>query len=165
MNKAPSKLRNQKKQAKKQPKLKQLRKITTRVQNVAQFAQKSTPITTPFKLSRRTVVTELDTAEQAADFISTNSTAKKLVAVDFYADWCGPCKRLAPQFAALSEKHTNVKFGKVNCDEFNAPDVNPNFPAVNALPTVMFFVNNQHVSTVVGLNEGAIQDAINKYAV
>ena len=37
----------------------------------------------------------------------------QLVIVDFYATWCGPCVKLAPTFAELSEKHTEVLFLKV----------------------------------------------------
>lgn len=39
------------------------------------------------------------------------------VVCDFYADWCGPCKMLAPVVEKCSEKFTNAKFVKVNVDE------------------------------------------------
>ncbi len=39
------------------------------------------------------------------------------VVCDFYADWCGPCKMLAPVIEKCSEKFTNAKFIKVNVDE------------------------------------------------
>lgn len=39
------------------------------------------------------------------------------VVCDFYADWCGPCKMLAPVIDKCSEKFTNAKFVKVNVDE------------------------------------------------
>lgn len=39
------------------------------------------------------------------------------VVCDFYADWCGPCKMLAPVIEKCSEKFTNAKFVKVNVDE------------------------------------------------
>lgn len=38
----------------------------------------------------------------------------KLVIVDFYADWCGPCKAIAPVFERLSDQHTDALFVKVN---------------------------------------------------
>ena len=42
---------------------------------------------------------------------------EKLVVIDLYADWCGPCKMLAPIIAELAEEMTDVKFGKINVDE------------------------------------------------
>ena len=37
--------------------------------------------------------------------------------VDFYADWCGPCKMLSPILDELAEEYTDIKFIKVNCDD------------------------------------------------
>lgn len=40
-----------------------------------------------------------------------------LTLVDFYADWCGPCKMLSPILEELSEEYKDIKFVKVNCDD------------------------------------------------
>ncbi len=40
----------------------------------------------------------------------------RLVVVDFYADWCGPCKAVAPRFEALKAKYPTVDFIKINVD-------------------------------------------------
>ena len=46
-----------------------------------------------------------------------NTTDGKLVIVDFYADWCGPCRMFAPIFAETADELTNYTFVKVNVDK------------------------------------------------
>ena len=59
---------------------------------------------------------ETSTATFAKDVIEASKDA--IVLVDFWADWCGPCKVLAPRIEALSEKYAGrVFFGKVDIDK------------------------------------------------
>ena len=46
--------------------------------------------------------------------------AKETVLIDFYADWCGPCKMLSPLVDKIAEEYPDVKVCKVNVDEENA---------------------------------------------
>ena len=60
--------------------------------------------------------------------------AKGTVLVDFYADWCGPCKMQAPIVDMLSEERSDVKFCKLNVDE--APAVAFEL-GISSIPTIM----------------------------
>ncbi|KAI4859510.1 thioredoxin-like protein [Hypoxylon rubiginosum] len=68
------------------------------------------------------------------------------VAVDFYADWCGPCKQIAPHYAALAKQHSApgvLAFAKVDVDA--AQDAARAF-GVTAMPTFMFFKDGRQVA-------------------
>lgn len=71
-----------------------------------------------------------------------------LLVVDVYADWCAPCRAIAPTIATLAEHyHGRVVFGKLNFDE------NPSTPAqfgVRSIPTVLYFRNGEVVDRIVG---------------
>jgi thioredoxin 1 len=84
-----------------------------------------------------------------AQFEAEVTQAALPVVVDFYAVWCGPCKRLAPLLDELAGPLTNrVKFAKVNIDE--APALARQF-RVEAVPTLLLFRNGKVVDTIVGL--------------
>jgi thioredoxin 1 len=71
------------------------------------------------------------------------------VVIDFYASWCGPCKKLTPEFSRLSNEYLTVTFLKVNSDE--AEDLTKEFE-VSALPTVIFMKDGEVVSIIKGFS-------------
>jgi thioredoxin len=75
------------------------------------------------------------------------------VVIDFYATWCGPCKKLGPLFSKLSNEYLTVSFLKVDSDE--AEDLCKHYE-VSALPTVLFIKNGEVVSIIKGFNENKI---------
>lgn len=73
--------------------------------------------------------------------------SESLVVIDFYADWCGPCRMLAPVFEELAAENPDVKFCKVNVDE--QPRLAKQFNVTN-IPMVAFVKNNTFADLSVG---------------
>ena len=69
------------------------------------------------------------------------------VLVDFYADWCGPCKMLAPVLEEIEKERTDIKVVKVNVDE--CPNVSAKY-GVMSIPTVLVFENGTIKNQSVG---------------
>lgn len=72
---------------------------------------------------------------------------KGLTLVDFYADWCGPCRMVGPIVEDLSNTMTGVNFTKVNVDE--EQEVAGLF-GVRSIPTLILFKDGQEVDRIVG---------------
>ncbi|KAH8552093.1 thioredoxin [Umbelopsis sp. PMI_123] len=82
----------------------------------------------------------------------------KPVAVDFYAQWCGPCKIISPKFEKLAEKFANIIFAKVDVDE--GTDIAEEY-SIRAMPTFIFFANGEKRDEVVGANAALIEAKLN----
>lgn len=89
------------------------------------------------------------------------------VAVDFYADWCPPCKQIAPIWSKIAQESTvpgQLEFAKVNVD--HAQDVAREY-GISAMPTFMFFKNGKQVAVhgqakIQGADVRAVKAAVDK---
>lgn len=70
-----------------------------------------------------------------------------LVVIDLYADWCGPCRMLAPVLAELEGEYSDVKFCKINVDD--QPELAKMFN-VTSIPMVAFVKDNVFADVSVG---------------
>ena len=83
------------------------------------------------------------------------------VVIDFYADWCGPCKKLSPEFSRLSNEYETITFIKVNVDD--AENLCKHYE-VSALPTVIFIKDNEPVSIIKGFSLDKLTSELNELA-
>lgn len=70
------------------------------------------------------------------------------VLVDFWADWCGPCKMISPVVDQIAEEYAQYKVGKINVDE--QPELAASFN-VTSIPTFAVFKGGKLVKTSVGV--------------
>lgn len=94
-------------------------------------------------------------AEFAAEVLQSDIP----VLVDFYAEWCGPCKMMAPVIKELADKYAGkVKIGKLNVDE------NPNITQqykIMSVPTFLLFVNGEKKADIAGaVSQKALEELL-----
>ena len=72
---------------------------------------------------------------------------EKVVVIDFWATWCGPCKMMAPVVEEVAKDYPDVKVCKVNVDE--EPELSNAFKIVS-IPTIVVIKNGEIIDSVVG---------------
>ena len=71
----------------------------------------------------------------------------KLLLVDFWAEWCGPCKAMHPIFSRVAKKYNHVRFARLNVD--NSQDIARKF-SVQSIPTFIMFKDGEIMQQMVG---------------
>ncbi|RKP27554.1 thioredoxin-like protein [Syncephalis pseudoplumigaleata] len=99
------------------------------------------------------MVREVTTAEEFDQIISSNS----IVVVDFFAEWCGPCRLIAPKIEALAEKTPDVTFIKLDVDKVE--EIAQRY-GIRAMPTFIFFKDGEKAKEVVGADPGAVASTL-----
>jgi thioredoxin 1 len=103
------------------------------------------------------MVKEIKNLQEFAEAIGNNESG--LVVIDFYGQWCPPCKLISPKFVKMSEKYPTVGFYKLDVD---VPDVSSVVAAcvITSLPTFCFFNKGISIDRMIGSNDVQLENMI-----
>ena len=98
----------------------------------------------------------------AANFIDTIETPDKPILVDFWADWCGPCRMMSGRLEELSQELSDKAIiAKVNVDDESMLSESYN---IKSIPTQMIFRNGEVVEEIVGMtSKERLKSTLEKY--
>ena len=101
---------------------------------------------------------------ESTSHFSNLLASSSVVVADFYADWCGPCKQIAPIYEQLSaqlSRPNKITFTKINTD--NQQELSRSY-GVTAMPTFMIFKNAQRIESIQGADPRKLSAAVKKLA-
>lgn len=102
------------------------------------------------------MITEITKANYDAEVVNSD----KPVLIDFWAEWCGPCRMLAPTVDAIANDRTDIKVGKINVD--NEDELAVRF-GIESIPTLIIVQNGELKGKLIGYNSRTIVEGfINK---
>ena len=93
------------------------------------------------------IVNETPVMELTSHDFDQKKSENELLLVDFWAEWCGPCKSMHPIFSRMAKKYKSVRFARVNVD--NAQEIAMRY-GVQSIPTFIMFKNGEVANTMVG---------------
>ena len=98
--------------------------------------------------------------EELDQILMSDDNYGKLVVLDFFAEWCGPCKKLTPVLEELEAKAKGkVKFLKVDVDQSRELS---GAHGVTSMPTLEFYRNGEKIATMVGANIVELKERVNR---
>ncbi|CAK9302149.1 unnamed protein product [Gordionus sp. m RMFG-2023] len=101
----------------------------------------------------------INTTEQFDEILESNRD--KLIIVDFYATWCGPCRVVGPQFEDMASKMNNIVCLKVDVDQHE--ELVERYD-ISAMPTFIYIKNKEKVDVISGANFEKIQEKVKQYS-
>ena len=93
------------------------------------------------------IVNEMPVIELTSQNFNQEIRNNNLLLVDFWAEWCGPCKSMHPIFTRMAKKYKQIRFARVNVDD--AQDIAMKY-GVQSIPTFIMFKNGEIANTMVG---------------
>ena len=100
-----------------------------------------------------------NSAEEVEQEIEKSSN---IILLDFYANWCGPCKRLTPKLEEMENEFPNVIFIKINVDDLD--ELSEKY-SIKCMPTIIFKKNNDIVNRIEGSNIDEIRTTLNNFGI
>jgi thioredoxin 1 len=100
--------------------------------------------------------------ETESEFVQRVAQHQGCALVDFYAQWCGPCKKFTPTFNRLSEEWKHVNFYKVDVDVQELENVVKQ-ENIECMPTFVLYVDGEEVERCSGIDENKLVRILNQY--
>ena len=93
------------------------------------------------------IVSKTPVVELSSQDFDQEKEKNELLLVDFWTEWCGPCKSMHPIFTRMAKKYKSVRFARINVD--NSQDIAMRY-GVQSIPTFIMFKNGDVANTMVG---------------
>ncbi len=105
------------------------------------------------------MVEEIKTIEEFKEALTGEND---LVIIDFFTNWCRPCKLIGPEIEKLSEKYSTIGFHKINTENKALKEI-CEICEITSIPSFCYFLKGSYITKVVGANITKIEEKIKQY--